>query len=49
MRNTGAPLLFTLPENCIQTESLPQKSFSALALIHSRYGLPASALNVISK
>ena len=49
MRNTGVPLPFTLPENCIHTESLPQKSFCALDLIHNRYGLPASALNVNSK
>jgi hypothetical protein len=49
IRKTGAPLLFTLSENCTHTESLPQKSSSALALIQILYGLPASALKVMSK
>jgi hypothetical protein len=36
IRNTAVPLLFTLSENCMKTESLPQKSLSALLRIQRR-------------
>src|SRR5688500_17303586 len=49
IRNTAAPLLFTLSENCMKTESLPQKSLSALPRIHRRQSTPAVGLKVISK
>jgi hypothetical protein len=49
IRQMGVPPLLTLSENCTHTESLPQKSSNAFSRIQIRYGLPASALKVISK
>jgi len=49
MRKIGAPDASMLSENCTKTESLVQAFPSAMPRSQRRYGLPASAMKVISK